>query len=325
MMLASITSDIDSLESIYKGQGCRRPGGYTHVEMRMGLENFSKFLEPYGVKSTLFMVGNDFRIVGNQPAIQAMSLAGHEIANHTLTHAQSFRLLSPADKETELAGMEEWCQKITGRLPVGFRSPGWNIGEDALPILLRRGYLYDSSIFPTILTPLLKFMHWYTMRSRRGGERTTLGHIKYMFAPVTPYRTSRKSLMEKGGDGLIEFPVTVTPVFRLPFFATFLVSTGMSLFHLSLKSLQALKRPLQFQFHLSDFVDFGHRDLADQVPQAGQGLYVPAALRMPLAKKLELFRQVLEVLSHDYRFITLEEWTKKWFGNVMEIHDNDGQ
>lgn len=308
MMLASITSDIDSLESIYKGQGCLRPGGYTHAEMRMGLENFSKFLESYGAKSTLFMVGNDFRIRANQSAIRAMAAGGHEIANHTLTHAQSFRLLSPEEKEAELAGMEDWCLKVTGHRPVGFRSPGWNIGEDALPILLRRGYRYDSSLFPTFLTPLLKFMHWYTMRSRRGGERTTLGHIKYMFAPVTPYRTSRTSFMKKGRDGLIEFPVTVTPVFRLPFFATFLVSTGTGLFHASLSSLRALKRSLQFQFHLSDFVDYNHADLADQVPADGRGLYVPAALRMPLSRKLGLFRQVMDALAGEYRFITLEEW-----------------
>lgn len=311
MMHASITSDIDSLESIYKGQGCRRPGGYTHAEMRMGLENFSKFLEPYGAKSTLFMVGNDFRISANQSTIRAMAEGGHEIANHTLTHAQSFRLLPPAEKEAELAGMEDWCLKVTGRRPVGFRSPGWNIGEDALPILLRRGYVYDSSVFPTSLSPLLKFLHWYTMRSRGRRDRTTLGHMKFMFAPVLPYRTSRASLMQRGSDGLIEFPITVTPILRLPFFATFLVSTGMSLFRMSLKSLRTLGRSIQFQFHLSDFVDYNHADLADQVPGDGQGLYVPAALRMSLDRKLALFRQVMDALARDYQFVTLAEWAGK--------------
>lgn len=307
-MLASITSDIDSLESIYKGQGCRRPGGYTHAEMQMGLETFSKFLEPYRARATLFMVGNDFRITENQPVIRAMAKAGHEIANHTLTHVQPFRFLSSGEKEVELSGMEEWCLKITGRRPVGFRSPGWNIGEDALPILLKRGYIYDSSIFPTSLTPLLKFVHWYTMRSRNKHERTTLGHIKYIFAPVIPYKTSRKSLMRRGRDGLIEFPVTVTPVFRLPFFATFLVSTGLGIFHLSLKSLLALKRPVQFQFHLSDFVDYHHAELIDQVPEDGEGLYVPAALRMPLEMKFGVFRKAIDALARDYQFVTLEEW-----------------
>ncbi len=199
-------------------------------EMRMGLENFHRFLEPYGVRATLFMVGNDMRHVENQPAICAMAEAGHEIANHTMTHAQGFRLLSMEQKDGELARMEEICLQVIGKRPVGFRSPGWNVGNDALAILKKRSYLYDLSLHPTSLMPLLKFMHWYTMRGRSEADRTTLGHLRYMFAPTIPYQTSQSSLAQKGRDGLVEFPVTVTPLLRLPFFATFLVSTGLGLF-----------------------------------------------------------------------------------------------
>lgn len=308
-LYAAITSDIDSLEDIYKGQGCSRPGGYNHAEMRMGLEEFDKFLMPYQAKATLFMVGNDFQYPENQGVIRAMANSGHEIANHTMTHAQGFRLLSPQQKEAELAGMEQWCERITGRRPVGFRSPGWNIGDDALSVLLQRGYLYDSSIFPTFMMPLLKLMHWYTMRSRGRADRTTMGHLKYLLAPVLPYRTNGQSLMKKGSDGLIEFPITVTPVFRLPFFATFVVSTGLRVFHASLRSLLALKRPVQFQFHLSDFVDYNCPELADQVPQDGLGLYVPYALRMPLSDKLIMFRRVMDELAVHYKFTTLQNWS----------------
>lgn len=312
--LAAITSDIDSLDAIYKGQGCRRAGGYTRVEMRMGLENFHRFLEPYGVRATLFMVGNDMKHAENQPAMRAMAEAGHEIANHSMTHAQGFRLLSAEQKEAELAGMEELCVQVTGKRPVGFRSPGWNVGDDALPILQRRGYLYDSSVHPTSIMPVLKFMHWYTMRRRSDADRTTLGHLRYMFAPTTPYRTSHMSLAKKGTDGLVEFPVTVTPIFRLPFFATFLVSTGLGLFRASLRSLQAFNHPLQFQFHLSDFVDYHHPDLADQVPVDGHGQYVPRSLRMPLAEKLALFKEVMDGLAKDHQFCTLEEWANRLTG-----------
>ncbi len=310
-LFAAITSDIDSLDAIYKGQGCRREGGYTRVEMRMGLENFHKFLEPYQAHATLFMVGNDMKYPVNQPPMKAMAEAGHEIANHSMNHAQGFRLLSEQEKEAELAGMEEICQQVTGVRPVGFRSPGWNVGDDALPILKRRGYIYDSSIHPTSLMPLLKLMHWYTMRRRSRADRTTMGHLHYMFAPPTPYRTSMRGLAYKGQDGIVEFPVTVTPVLRLPFFATFLVSTGLDLFRASLRSLKAFGYPLQFQFHLSDFVDYNHPDLADQVPLDGQGQYVPYALRMSLDKKISLFTQVMDALASDYQFITLKDWARQ--------------
>ena len=151
MLEGAISYDVDTLASIYKGYGLRRPGGHTYAEFRMGLENLCRFLEPYGIKATFFMVGNDFKQSQNVPYIKALIAEGHEISNHTLTHAQGFRLLSHEEKEAEIFGMEEICEQVTGRRPMGFRSPGWNIADDALAILRRRGYIYDSSVFPLSL------------------------------------------------------------------------------------------------------------------------------------------------------------------------------
>jgi peptidoglycan-N-acetylglucosamine deacetylase len=309
--LVAISSDIDTLESNYQGIGCRRNGGYTKAELRMGLEEFSRFLEPYGARATLFMVGRDFLHEPSHDAVRAVAREGHELANHTLTHAQGFRLLSPVQKEAEIAGMEELCEQVIGERPVGFRSPGWNIGDDALPILQRRGYLYDSSVFPTVLMPLLKFLHWKTMSSRAAADRTTLGPAWYMAAPVVPYRTSDKTLGRRGKGGIVEFPITVTPAVRLPFFATFLAATGLEVFRQSYRMLRALGRPIQFMFHLSDFVDYRHQELVGQVPARSDGVYVPQALSMPLERKLELFRRAVDLIAADYEFTTLRDWARR--------------
>jgi hypothetical protein len=253
------------------------------------------------------MVGNDFLPPTNHAIIQAMVHQGHEIANHTMTHAQGFRLLSRREKEAEVVGMEVLCERVTGQRPVGFRSPGWNIGDDALAILQGRGYLYDSSIHPTFLMPLLKFLHWHATSKCCSAERTTMGHMKYMFAPRVPYKTSKDSFSKKGENGIVEFPVTVTPIVRLPFFATFLMATRLGIFDVSFRSLKRLRCPIQFQFHLSDFVDYGHPALADQVP-CGTGLYVPQSLRVPLTKKLAIFRRALDTIAADYSFNTLGQW-----------------
>ena len=146
-LTGAISSDIDSLHSLYKGHGLRR-AAYSYAEFEMGLENFSRFLDPYDVKATLFMVGDDFLQAQNEGPIRAASAAGHEIANHSMTHAQGFRLLPPDAMEAEVAGMEDACLRVTGRRPIGFRSPGWNVGDGAVEILKRRGYVYDSSVFP---------------------------------------------------------------------------------------------------------------------------------------------------------------------------------
>lgn len=305
---AAISSDIDTLHSIYGGRGCRRPGGYTGAEVRIGLEAFSRFLEPFGVKATLFMVGYDFNQPQNHGAIKAVAADGHEIANHTATHAQGFRLLSAIEKEREIAGMEDACAALIGRRPVGFRSPGWNIGDDAIEILKRRGYVYDSSVHPMSLTPLFKFLHWWNTSSRAGGDRTTLGPLRYMLAPLTPYRTSASSLARRGHDGLVELPLTVVPIVRAPFWATFLLATGFDVFVRSYRLLRSLGYPIQYTFHLSDFVDYTQPELADQVPAPGDGVYVPQALRLPLVKKLPLFQRAIETIAADYEFTTLGEW-----------------
>jgi hypothetical protein len=307
-MTGAISSDIDTLQSLYKGHGLRRPA-YSYAEMQIGLENFSRFLEPYGVKATLFMVGNDFLQPQNAGPIRAVAAEGHEIANHSMTHAQGFRLLPKDQMEAEVAGMEDACFALTGRRPVGFRSPGWNVGDGAMEILARRGYRYDSSVHPTSLMPLFKFLHWWNTKNRTGGDRTTMGQLDYMWSPLRPYAASSAGFASRGPGGVIEFPVTVVPGVRLPFWATFLLATGMGMFKASLQVLVAMKMPVQFQFHLSDFVDFNDRQFADQVPRAGDGVYVPQALWTPLETKRELFTRAMDLLAEHYEFVTLEQWS----------------
>jgi hypothetical protein len=309
--MGAISVDVDTLQSIYHGRG-RRRAEYTFAEFRMGLENFSRFLEPYGVNATLFMVGSDLLVPANQPAVRAMAAAGHEIANHTHTHAQGFRLLSSMEQERELAGMEDACVAITGRRPVGFRSPGWNMGDQALPILKRRGYVYDSSIHPMLATPAFKALHWLSTSACAPRDRTTLGQWSYMFAPLRPYRTDASHLARRGdggAGGLVEFPISVVPGIRAPFWATFLLASGLQVFRACYRVIRSAGLPMHYMFHLSDFVDYSHPDLADQVP-SGRGVYVPQALRVPLERKIALFRAAMDVIAADYQLVTLERWAQ---------------
>ena len=106
-----ISSDIDTLESIYGGIGCKRPGGYTNLEFEIGLETFTRFLEPYKIKSTMFMVGKDFEYKKNHRIINEIYQKGHEIANHTYSHPQGFKFLSYVAMEREKK-MEDLCKKL---------------------------------------------------------------------------------------------------------------------------------------------------------------------------------------------------------------------
>lgn len=302
----AVSADIDTLNSIYHGRG-RRRAEYTFAEFRMGLENLARFLEPYGVAATLFVVGTDLLVPDNHDVVRAMMAAGHEIANHTHTHAQGFRLLSVDEQERELSQMEDACVAVTGRRPAGFRSPGWNIGDAALPILKRRGYVYDSSVHPMFATPVLKALHWLSTSAYARRDRTTLGQWSYMFAPLRPYRTDGRRLRRRGENGIVEFPLSVVPGLRAPFWATFLLATGVGVFRACYRVLRSAGLPIHYMFHLSDFVDYTRPEFADQMPSSS-GVYVPQALRVPLEKKLAIFRSAMDLIAADYTLTTLERW-----------------
>ena len=308
MPLASVSIDVDTLSSIYKGNGLTREGGYTFVELRTGLEAISRFFSEFGINTTLFLVGTDFVSKMNHSSIKQIANDGHELANHSMSHPQGFRWLSAGQKEKEIADMGEICKKVTGVRPVGFRSPGWNMDDSGLPVLQKLGYLYDSSVFPTLMMPVMKAAHWVSMFRQPRPDRTTMGKWRYMLAPRAPYRTSARSLAERGLDGLVEFPVSVTPFLRIPFFATMLLFLGFDVYASLYQRMRSVGLPIHFQMHLSDFVDYSLPELQDQMPSRNRGAYVPQALTTPLNEKLDIFHRMVELISRDYTFTTLKDW-----------------
>lgn len=308
----SISIDIDTLNTHFKGFGLKR-AEYDFADFAEGMENFLDFLDLFDIKATFFIVGRDLLFEQNIPVLREAVKRGHEIANHTMNHVQGFRLLSAQEKEDEVERAERLIERYTGKRPIGFRNPGWNINNDMVRILEQKGYLYDSSIFPSFLNPLLKMMHYCAMSDRPFPDRTTLGRMEYMFAPLKPYHPSPLSFSRKGSSPLIEFPLPMVPGIRIPFFATFLLKTGLPLFKLSYKILKAFGRPIVYEFHLFDFVDFEQSRFADQIPSNAQaGSYIPQSIHTPLAIKRDLFRMAVEVMARDYRFDTIEHLAGKF-------------
>ncbi len=311
MPLASVSIDVDTLSSIYKGNRLTRSGGYTFTELHTGLEVITSFFDEFGIHTTLFMVGDDFVPEMNHSSIKAVADAGHELANHSMSHPQGFRWLPAFQKEKEIADMGKICETVTSIRPVGFRSPGWNMDDSGLPVLKKLDYRYDSSVFPTLLMPVMKAAHWASMFRQPRPDRTTMGMWRYMFAPRTPYRTSDHSLAQKGSDGLVEFPISVTPLLRIPFFATLLLFLGYETYASLYKRMRSAGLPIHFQMHLSDFVDYSLPEFQDQMPTRSRGAYVPQALTTPLEEKLDIFRRMMELIVADYSFTTLKDWASK--------------
>lgn len=301
-LIATASIDVDTLHSIFKSKNLSEGYSYSWNEYEEGLANLCDFFDSLGIKATLFCVGADLTHPANREFVKDAYNRGHEIANHTMNHVQGLRLLTKDRKENEIAQCEEICALITGEKPVGFRAPGWNIDEEVLEILIRRGYQYDSSIFPTFLMPIMKAMYLNTMKNGAREDRTTMGCMRYMFAPIRPYRTSATSFRE-GKDGLWEFPIAVSPIIRFPLFATILLKLGLGNFRRTYQKIKKKNNPLQFMLHLFDFVDFSKKQYQRDVDNL-RNVYVPQSLTMPYEDKMRLIKKAFDMMLNDYDFKT---------------------
>jgi hypothetical protein len=300
--VCSITVDVDSLNSNFKGFGLRKTK-YSYKELEYGFRNILVFFARHNVKATFFVVAGDVEIKRNAGLIKTIVAEGHEIASHSYSHPQGFRLLSPEKQEFELRKSKEILEAVSGQEIIGFRSPGWNISDESLAILRSLGYRYDSSVFPTSLAPILKLLHFRQMRKRDWPARTTMGHLYYVFAPSYPYHPEEQRLGKRGNADFVEFPVQVTGLFRLPFFATLHLAYP-AFFKKGYDALRA-RKIINYQMHLSDFVDYGEEAFQKEIPR-GSGSYIPLSLKSKLSDKMLLWKRIFAIMSQEHTFRPLK-------------------
>jgi peptidoglycan/xylan/chitin deacetylase (PgdA/CDA1 family) len=301
-----VSVDVDTLQDLFPGYRASADPVY-----ECALPRLADFLAAERVPATLFVVGNDLRRrADNCAAVRRFAEAGHEIANHTMGHVQGFAGLSLRRKRGEIADAAAVIADATGRRPVGFRAPGWNVDEETLDILEEEGYLYDSSVLPTWMSPLLKL--GYRRRAsdhRTPADRTTLGRWSFQWAPSTPYRPGTP-LWRRGGRRLLEIPIMTVPLIRLPFFGTFSFWVGTRVHEACFRLIHRSQRPLNYELHGVEFVDGaadGIHALAAELPRD----YVPATLMMPWSRKREFLERAVRAFGRSYRFLTMEEFARR--------------
>ncbi len=110
---------------------------------RVGAVRVLRLLERYAVPATFFM-----------PAVSAMLHpeevrgyvdAGHEVGIHGWIHERNM-LLEPADERELAFRAADTLERLTGKRPVGVRTPSWDFSDATLPIIRELGLLYDSSL-----------------------------------------------------------------------------------------------------------------------------------------------------------------------------------
>ena len=104
---------------------------------RQNTEEILKILEEYGIRATFFVIGEN--AAADPERIRMIHEAGHEIGNHTYTHAYISKI-RPDELREEIQKTEEVLKSITGEKPTVFRPPGGYYDQASLEVLEEMGY-----------------------------------------------------------------------------------------------------------------------------------------------------------------------------------------
>lgn len=115
-----------------------------------------RFLKERGIKATWFIPG--FTIETWPRECEAVVAARHELAHHSWAH------IPPADQtreseEADLIRANEAIKRLTGQTARGYRSPSWDLSQNTVDLLLKHGFVYDSSLMGA---------DYWPYRARRG-------------------------------------------------------------------------------------------------------------------------------------------------------------
>ncbi len=137
-----LSFDFDAMSLWIGGFRARSLSAVSRGEFgRVGAVRILDLLKYLKIPSTWFVPGHSAEAF---PDIVARIVAeGHEVGNHGYLHTHP---KGPEDEEQILIRGNEILQKIAGRRPRGYRSPGAGLSENMVALLVKHGFLYDSSL-----------------------------------------------------------------------------------------------------------------------------------------------------------------------------------
>jgi hypothetical protein len=297
---ASLSLDLDNKWSYMKTHGDAGWDSYpTYLDLVV--PRFLKVLHDRQLTMTVFVVGQDAAREENFEALASISGAGHEIGNHSFNHEPWLHLYSEQELISELAKTEEHLERVTGQCPAGFRGPGFSFSDLLLRILMRRGYQYDASTFPTYLGPLARMYYFMSTRltaEQRAERKQLFGKFSEGFRPLKPFDWT-------SAEGrLTEIPVTTMPFFKVPIHASYILylaqfsrTIAMTYWHAALTLCRTAGVGPSLLLHPLDFMGCDDdRDLA----------FFPAMGR-PAEPKIEIVAWMIDTLSRHYNVVPMKE------------------
>ena len=308
--MASLSLDLDNQWSYMK----------THGDS--GWESFPSYLDTFiplvldllnhlNLKITFFIVGQDAALKKNEEALKLITERGHEVGNHSFCHEPWLHLSSKDKIKREVLVTEDHIYRITGQKPLGFRGPGFSWSPDLLEVLSENGYIYDTSILPTYLSPMARMYYFWTTnltREKRKQRKRLFGNFKDGLKPVTPYKWHLSNKMY-----LLEIPVTTIPIIKSPFHLSYLL-------YLSRVSDLLMLFYLKFAIYFCKLSDITPNYLLHPLDLIGgdelKELSFFPAMDLGFKRKASVFNKVINQLTKHFHFVNMSTHAKHLLENV---------
>lgn len=301
-LLASISLDLDdqwSYMKVHGDKGWETFPSYLNVVVPIVLD----VLDKLEVKITFFIVGQDAAIEKNHNVLKMIVERGHEVGNHSFHHESWLQSYSKEKIEDEILKAEEAIFKATGKRTVCFRGPGFSWSNDLLMVLKKRNYIFDASLLPTYISPLMRrYYFWKSTLSKEEKEsrKELFGSFKEGFYPLKPFIWKFKN-----NEQLLEIPVTTMPVFKIPFHQSYLlyisnVSGNLMKAYLNFSILMCKITGTQPSYLLHPLDLIGK----DHVPELS---FFPG-MNIKSDKKLKVFEKTITILKKHFQLVNMTEY-----------------
>lgn len=133
---------------------------------KVGVPRILDLLRDKQVQASFFVPGYTAELYPQ--LIERIAAEGHEIGIHGYLH-EKLSDLDAIEEEATLVRTATILENLTGRKPIGYRAPWWELNPNSPALLARHGMLYDSSlmdddrpyILPTASGDLVEVpIHW---------------------------------------------------------------------------------------------------------------------------------------------------------------------
>lgn len=110
---------------------------------RQGVPRIKALLARYGIPATFFVPA--VTAIHYPDEQRGLVAEGHEIGLHGWIHERNTLLDDDVERDLQFRAADT-LEAITGKRPVGIRTPSWDFSDNTLRISVEMGLLYDSSL-----------------------------------------------------------------------------------------------------------------------------------------------------------------------------------